>query len=81
MPACVAWTEQVPAATKVAVAPLTVHTLDVVDAKETVKPELAEATSARGVPTVCAPGLAKAMLCAIRAAWTVKLCVTGAATA
>ena len=57
LPACVAWMVQEPAATNVAVVPLTVQTLAVVDAKDTIKPELAVADSARGVPTVCAPGL------------------------
>ena len=64
MPACVAWMVQVPAATNVAVAPPTVQTLAVVEAKLTARPELAVALSASGVPTVCAPGLAKVMLCA-----------------
>jgi hypothetical protein len=52
--------------TKVAVVPLTVQTLVVVDAKLTVKPELAVATSVSGVPTVCGPGLAKVIVCGVR---------------
>jgi len=81
LPACDAAIEHVPVAMKVAVVLLTVQTLVVVEAKETASPELAEATSVSGVPTVCAPGLAKVMVCAIGAAFTVKLCVTGVAAA
>jgi hypothetical protein len=54
--------EQLPTAMKLAVAPLTVQTAGVVEAKDTVSPELAVATSANGVPTVCAPGLAKVIV-------------------
>jgi hypothetical protein len=42
----------VPAVTKVAVVPLTAHTLAVCDAKLTARPELAVAARASGVPTV-----------------------------
>ena len=41
---------QVPAARKLAVVPETVHTLDVVDAKLTARPEVAVALSASVVP-------------------------------
>ena len=81
MPACDAVIEQVPAAIKVAVVPLTVQMLVVVEAKETAKPELAVAESVSCVPTVCVPGLAKVMVCAVCAALTVKLCGTMAAAA
>ena len=63
MPACVAWIVHVPAATNVATAPLTVQMLVVVEAKDTVRPELAVAVSVLCVPTVCAPGLPKVMVC------------------
>jgi hypothetical protein len=43
----------------VAAVPLTVQTPVVVELKLTVRPELAEATSDNGAPTVCVPGLAK----------------------
>lgn len=65
--------EQVPIARNVAVVPLTVHTLAVVEENATCKPELAVAESVRGVPTVWDPGLAKAIVCAVRAAFTVML--------
>jgi hypothetical protein len=78
LPACEAVIEQVPAVRKVAVAPLTVHTLGVVEAKETVSPEVAVAESVNGVPTVCVPGLAKVMVCAVR---TVTVAVIEAVTA
>jgi len=58
-----------------------VQTLVVVEAKETARPELAVAESVNGVPTVCVPGLVKVIVCAIRAALTVKLCETDVAAA
>jgi len=67
--------EQVPAAMNVAVAPLTAQTLVVVDAKETLRPELAVAESVSGVPTICVPGLVKVMVCAVRAALTVTVAI------
>src|SRR5580693_2713778 len=54
---------QAPAATKVAVVPLTVQTLVVCDAKPTVSPELAVAVSVSGVPTACVAGLLKVIVC------------------
>jgi hypothetical protein len=57
----------VPTVTNVAVAPATVQTLAVVEAKLTARPEVAVAVSVSGVPTVCAPGLAKAMVWAVSA--------------
>jgi len=75
LPACDAVMEQVPAVRKVAVVPLTVQTLVVVEAKLTVRPELAVAESVNGVPTVCAPGLAKVIVCWVRAALTVTVAV------
>ena len=48
MPACVAWMVQVPTATRVTVAPETVQTDGVVEAKLTVRPEDAVAVSLNG---------------------------------
>ena len=70
---------QIPEAMKVAVVPETVQTDAVVEAKLTAKPELAVATIARGVPTVCVLGALKVMVCAPMV--TAKLCNTGAAAA
>ena len=82
MPACVAWIVHVPAEMNVAVVPLTVQMPVVCEAKLTVNPELAVAISVSGVPTVCAPGLSKVIVCGVRpAAFTVKLCETGVAAA
>ncbi|MDH4050271.1 MAG: hypothetical protein OEU93_01750 [Rubrivivax sp.] len=74
---------QLPADTSVSVVPLTVQTADVVDAKLTGRPELAEATRAGGaVPSVWLPGEAKVMVCGSSpGAETVKLRVTGVAAA
>ena len=63
----------------VAVVPLTVHTLVVCEAKLTVNPELAVATSVSGVPTICVPGLLNVMVWDLPV--TVKLCETGVAAA
>ena len=52
----------VPAATKVAVVPLTVQTLTVCEANDTVKPELAVADKVSGVLTVCVPGFVNAIV-------------------
>ena len=53
LPAWLASMEQLPAATSVKVVPLTVHTLGVVEAKDTGKPEEAVATrGAVGLPSV-----------------------------
>ena len=54
-----------PEAANVAVVPLTVQTLVVCEAKETVRPELAVATNVNGVPTVCVPGLLKVIVCGV----------------
>jgi hypothetical protein len=71
-----------PTATKPKLLPLTVHTVGVVDTRLTVKPELAEATSAAGgVPNVALAGALKLMLCGASAATTEKDCETGAAAA
>ena len=73
---------QVPAAMNVAVVPLTVQMLVVCEAKLTVNPELAVATSVSGVPTVCVPGLLKVIVCGSKLiAFTVKLRDTGVAAA
>lgn len=77
LPACAAWIVHVPAVKNVAVVPLTVHTLVVVDANDTVSPELAVADKVNGVPTVCVPGFANVIVCA--RPFTVKLCDTGVA--
>jgi hypothetical protein len=66
LPACVACMVQVPEVIKVAVVLETVQTLEVVEAKLTARPELAEAESVSGVPTVCAAGAVKVMVCAVR---------------
>ena len=82
LPGCVAWIVHVPEAINVAVVPLTVQMLVVCEANETASPELAVATNVSGVPTVCAPGLLKVIVCGIRpAAFTVKLCETAVAAA
>ena len=48
--------------------------LVVCEAKLTVNPELAVATSVSGVPTVCVPGLLKVIVCGVRlAAFTVSM--------
>ena len=52
---------QVPAAMKFAVTPETVQTAVVVEAKLTAKPELADAESVKGVPTVWAGMAPKVM--------------------
>ncbi len=70
---------QVPVATNVAVVPDTVQTDVLLEAKATVRRELAEALKVSGVPTCCALMLPKVIVCALGAALTVKLCVTGAA--
>src|ERR1700691_2255178 len=62
-PGWVAVMLQVPASRNVMFAPDTVQTLVVVDAKATVKPEVAVAVSVNGVPTTCVPGLLKVMVC------------------
>jgi hypothetical protein len=65
---------QVPLAINEAVVPDTVHTLEVDEAKATVKPELAVALNAAVVPAVCAAIAGKLMVCALPT--TLKLCVT-----
>ena len=55
-PACVASIVQMPTVKKVAIAPETLQTVCVVDAKLTAKPEVAVAVKVSGVPTVCAVG-------------------------
>jgi hypothetical protein len=72
----------VPAVKNVAAVPLTVQTVCVVDAKLTASPELAVAVSVSGVPTVCAAGCAKVIVCAVSgAAFTAMLLETGVAAA
>jgi hypothetical protein len=67
-PAWLAVTEQVPAPTSVAAVPLTVHTPSVVDANDTGRPDEAVAVSATGpAPKVWFAGVAKVMVCGVRA--------------
>jgi hypothetical protein len=63
LPACVAWIVQVPALSSVTVAPDTVQTEGLVDAKLTGKPEDAVALSANGaVPKAWFDGPTKLMV-------------------
>jgi hypothetical protein len=80
LPPCVAWIVQPPAATSVTVAPDTVHTDVVVEAKLTANPELALALTAKGAaPNTWPDRLPNVML------WlpgvTVKPWLTGVAAA
>ena len=59
----------------VAVVPLTVQTLVVEEAKLTVRPDVEVATSVSGVPTVCAPGLVKVIVCGVIGLLKVAVCV------
>ena len=80
MPAWLALTVQVPAASSVNTVPLTLHTLWVVDSNNTGKPEVAVASKAAGtLPSVWLPGDAKLMVC--RATVTVNEADTAAAAA
>lgn len=80
LPAWLALMVQDPALTSVSVVPLTVHTLVVVEASVTTRPELDEATKAGvAVPKAWLPGVTKVMDCA--AGTTVKLRATMAAAA
>jgi hypothetical protein len=79
LPACEAWIVHVPGVRNVAVVPLTVQTPVVSEANVSVKPELAVADSVRGVPTVCASGALKVIVCGSGS--TVKLRDTGDAAA
>ena len=82
LPAWLASMVQLPDAINVAVVPETVQTVGVAEVNATVRPELADAESVSGVPTVCVPGLVKVMDCASKAAaLTVKLCATCGAAA
>ncbi len=65
---------QVPEAIKAAVLAETVQTAGVVEAKNTGKPELAEALMVRDAPRFCVAMELKVMVCAC--ALTVKLCET-----
>lgn len=75
LPAWLAASVQLPAATKVKAVPLTVHTAGVLDANVTGRPELALAIKAAGaLPSVWLPGDTKVMVCA---PWlTAKDCTT-----
>lgn len=78
LPACAALTVQVPAASKVSVLPVTVHTPDVLDEKVTGRPELAVAIKAAGaVPRVWLPGETNETVCV--PATTVKVFETAVA--
>jgi len=63
----------VPEAINVAVVPEVMQTPAVSELKETANPDVAVATSVSGVPTICAPGFAKAILC------VASITITGAA--
>jgi hypothetical protein len=79
-PACEAVIEHVPAAINVRVLPDTLHTLEVVDVYETVRPELAVAVRVSGELARFVFGrAAKVIVCVV--AVTAKLCVTGVAAA
>ena len=54
--------EQTPEAMNVAVVPETVQVVGEADVKVTAKPEVAEADSVNGVPTVCAAIAPKVMV-------------------
>jgi len=70
---------QVPDATRNAIVPDTVHTLEVEDAKVTDRPELAVALRVTLEPAVWAAIAPKLIVWVLKA--TVKLCDTGAAAA
>ena len=66
---------QVPDIRKVAVVPLTVQTLAVLDAKLTVNAgALVVPISVSGVPTVCVPGLAKVIVCGVNVLLSAAVC-------
>ena len=65
LPAWLASMVQVPEAMNVAVVPETVQTLVVIEVNPTARPDVAVAKSVSGVPTVCVPGLEKAMVCVV----------------
>ena len=78
LPAWLAVIEQVPAVTSVTVAPATVQTPDVVDAKLTGRPELLVALRATGPePSAALPSGPNVIDCV--PAVTLKVCVTGTA--
>ena len=82
MPLWLAVTEQLPAASKVRLLPLTVQTELVVEARVTASPDEALALKLAGVmPKVCAAISSKVIVCAVKAAATetVKLFVTAVA--
>ena len=77
LPAWLAATTQVPKATSDRVVPLTVHTLGVVDAKDTASPDVEVATNGAGAtPMTWLPGEVKVMVCAVNATATAKECDT-----
>ena len=79
LPAWEAVMVQVPEATNVVVVPETVQTLVVDEAKVTGNPDVAEADSVNGAPTVWVGIALNVMVCGFGI--TVKLCVTGVAAA
>jgi hypothetical protein len=70
---------QLPVEPRLAVSPETPQTAGVIEAKLTVRPELADADSVSGVPTAWAAIAPKVIVCA--RPFTVKLCETGVAAA
>ncbi len=79
LPACDATMVQEPEVRNVAVVPATVQTAGVEEVNVTVKPEVDDADSASGVPTVCVAMAANVMLCDCTLLLTVKLCEIGVA--
>lgn len=81
LPAWLAATSQLPAASRVSVVPLAVQMLGVVEAKATVKPDVEVATKGAGAtPKVWLPGESKVMVWAVSSTDTVKVFdTTGAA--
>jgi hypothetical protein len=80
LPACVAWIVQVPTATSVTVAPDTVQTAEVVEAKLTARPDDAVALTVNGaVPSARFESAPKVMVWLPCVTW--KLWLTGVAAA
>ena len=81
-PAWLAWIVQVPDATRVTVAPLTVQTAAVVDVNVTGRPDDAVATMENGaMPNVRLGSASKAMVCAAALIVMANVCVASGATA
>src|ERR1022692_4720938 len=74
VPACEAWTMQVPAIISVTVVPETEHTAGVEEAKLTGRPEVALALSVTDPPATCAAIVSNVMVCCCGACccWAVR---------